>query len=171
MKNIDNNSKNSSFTSSAEDILGKVNKMISQRKTNDKLSQEEDDVLELLEEVVDFEEKVSLPEMEKVFPNFKKEESIDNEKAATTEEEDGMTKTLVSENTAEATSALINQLKQTAKSKQESEAMKFRSGTTVEDVVIELLKPHLSQWLDQNLPGIVKNAVEKEVKKLIPNEE
>jgi cell pole-organizing protein PopZ len=82
-----------------------------------------------------------------------------------------MTEKLVSENTAETTAALFNQLKHTAKSKQSAENLKFRSGTTVEDVIIELVKPHLREWLDQNLHSIVKATVEKEVKKLIPNEE
>jgi cell pole-organizing protein PopZ len=42
----------------------------------------------------------------------------------------------------------------------------FRSGTTVEDMVMEMLKPMLKDWLDKNLPAIVQNIVEREVKKL-----
>jgi cell pole-organizing protein PopZ len=44
----------------------------------------------------------------------------------------------------------------------------FRHGSTLEDLVIELLKPELSEWLNKNLPTIVKEAVEREIKKLVP---
>jgi len=37
---------------------------------------------------------------------------------------------------------------------------------TLEDVVRELLRPLLQQWLDQNLPGIVQQAVEAEVERI-----
>jgi cell pole-organizing protein PopZ len=47
----------------------------------------------------------------------------------------------------------------------------FRSGLTLEDLVVELLKPELSSWLNQHLPGLVKQIVEKEIKKLIPHDE
>lgn len=42
----------------------------------------------------------------------------------------------------------------------------FRSGTTVEDLVIEALKPMLKDWLDANLPDLVRQLVEKEIRKL-----
>ena len=37
---------------------------------------------------------------------------------------------------------------------------------TLEDVVRELLRPLLQQWLDDNLPGIVQQAVEAEVERI-----
>ena len=37
---------------------------------------------------------------------------------------------------------------------------------TLEDVVRELLRPLLQQWLDANLPGIVQQAVETEVERI-----
>ncbi len=46
----------------------------------------------------------------------------------------------------------------------------YRTGNTLEDLTIEALKPLLSEWLNQNLPVIVKQVVEKEVKKLLPKE-
>jgi cell pole-organizing protein PopZ len=46
------------------------------------------------------------------------------------------------------------------------ESASFRSGTTVEDLVVESLKPMLKAWLDANLPGIVEKLVEKEVRRL-----
>jgi cell pole-organizing protein PopZ len=41
-----------------------------------------------------------------------------------------------------------------------------RSERTLEDVVRELLRPMLQQWLDDNLPGIVQQAVEAEVDRI-----
>ena len=58
-----------------------------------------------------------------------------------------------------------------ATTKNHDENINFRSGATLEDLVIELLKPELSEWLNRNLPNIVKSIVEKEVKKLIPQDE
>ena len=42
----------------------------------------------------------------------------------------------------------------------------FRSGTTVEDLVLEALRPMLKQWLDTNLPAVVERLVEREVRKI-----
>jgi len=39
-------------------------------------------------------------------------------------------------------------------------------GRTLEDVVRELLKPLLQQWLDDNLPSIVQRAVDAEVSRI-----
>lgn len=39
-------------------------------------------------------------------------------------------------------------------------------GRTLEDVVRELLKPLLQQWLDDNLPAIVQRAVDAEVTRI-----
>jgi cell pole-organizing protein PopZ len=42
----------------------------------------------------------------------------------------------------------------------------FRSGATVEDLVLEALKPMLKEWLDGNLPTLVSTLVEKEIRRL-----
>lgn len=39
-------------------------------------------------------------------------------------------------------------------------------GRTLEDVVRELLRPMLQQWLDESLPGIVQRAVDSEVSRI-----
>lgn len=39
-------------------------------------------------------------------------------------------------------------------------------GKTIEEMVVDLMRPMLKDWLDQNLPGIVERVVEQEVKKL-----
>ncbi|HEX3364461.1 DUF2497 domain-containing protein [Phenylobacterium sp.] len=41
-----------------------------------------------------------------------------------------------------------------------------RSDRTLEDVVREMLRPLLQQWLDDNLPNIVQQAVETEVERI-----
>ena len=42
----------------------------------------------------------------------------------------------------------------------------FRSGVTVEDLVVESLKPMLQEWLDGNLPSLVRSLVEREIRRL-----
>ena len=37
---------------------------------------------------------------------------------------------------------------------------------TVDDLLVDLLRPMLKDWLDQNLAGVVERVVEQEVKKL-----
>ncbi|PIB92688.1 DUF2497 domain-containing protein [Caulobacter sp. FWC2] len=41
-----------------------------------------------------------------------------------------------------------------------------KDGRTLEDVVRELLRPLLKEWLDQNLPRIVETKVEEEVQRI-----
>lgn len=45
-------------------------------------------------------------------------------------------------------------------------SMPFRAGGTVEDLVMEALRPMLKDWLNNNLPGIVEQLVEREIKKI-----
>jgi cell pole-organizing protein PopZ len=40
------------------------------------------------------------------------------------------------------------------------------AGRSVEELVIELLRPQLKEWLDQNLAPLVERVVEQEIKKL-----
>ena len=44
--------------------------------------------------------------------------------------------------------------------------LNFISGSTVEGMVAEMLKPLLKNWLDANLPGIVERAVKAEVERI-----
>jgi len=68
----------------------------------------------------------------------------------------------------ESTKVLKNLLKTVDKPSTDSIA--FRNSSTLEDLVIETMKPYLSEWLDHNLPKIVKRIVEREVRKLIPKD-
>lgn len=40
------------------------------------------------------------------------------------------------------------------------------SGKTIEEYVLELLRPMLREWLDENLPSLVERLVEKEIARL-----
>ncbi|MBS0235751.1 MAG: DUF2497 domain-containing protein [Proteobacteria bacterium] len=40
----------------------------------------------------------------------------------------------------------------------------------LEELVMEILKPQLGQWLNKHLPQIVQSVVEREIKKLIPDD-
>jgi cell pole-organizing protein PopZ len=39
-------------------------------------------------------------------------------------------------------------------------------GRTLEDMVIELMRPMLKNWLDQNLPAVVDRLVQKEIERI-----
>lgn len=69
-----------------------------------------------------------------------------------------MVDNLVSEHTASAAASAFGQL---------SAAIAMpRGDRTLEDVVRELLRPLLQQWLDDNLPAIVQQSVEAEVERI-----
>lgn len=77
---------------------------------------------------------------------------------------------LLSAEAARATADAFNRLKAAepeATAPVISSAMPpFRSGATMEDMVADMLRPLLKQWLDTNLPAIVQQIVEREVRKL-----
>ena len=65
---------------------------------------------------------------------------------------------LISESTAQSALSHFGQLSNGSKLPAE--------GRSIEDLVVELLQPMLKQWLDQNLAGIVEDAVRSEVERL-----
>lgn len=79
---------------------------------------------------------------------------------------------LLSDDTRKTSSAALKSLSEATKKPVQASvvaptpALEFRSGQTVEDLVVEALRPMLKDWLDQNLTGIVEKLVEKEIKKL-----
>ena len=74
------------------------------------------------------------------------------------------TTTLLSQEVAEETSNILKRFKKEVAKPED--AWKFNSGKTVEELVLELLKPHVSEWLNANLPAMVKRMVEKEMQKI-----
>lgn len=49
-----------------------------------------------------------------------------------------------------------------------SGATKSLVGRTVEELMIDMLRPEISKWLNANLPSIVHKLVEKEIRRLVP---
>lgn len=83
--------------------------------------------------------------------------------------EPGAEDSLVSDATAAATIEALQAIKAAGVEKAipAIESQAFRSGVTVEDLVVEALRPMLKEWLDGNLPTIVEHIVQKEVRKLV----
>ena len=83
--------------------------------------------------------------------------------------------TIISGESANAAKASISELTGHLKG-QGREANKvepgapFRNGETVEDLVAEMLKPMMKDWLDKNLAKLVNEIVQKEIQKLIPRD-
>lgn len=49
------------------------------------------------------------------------------------------------------------------------EATSLRPGSRLEELMIDLLKPHLAEWINDHLPRIVERIIEKEIKQLVSN--
>jgi cell pole-organizing protein PopZ len=61
----------------------------------------------------------------------------------------------------------LNQISDNAAARYEPiPSMPLRSGITVEDLVIEALRPMLRSWLDANLPQVVERLVDREVRRI-----
>lgn len=76
---------------------------------------------------------------------------------------------LLSDETVKTSTAALRSLANAAPATRQEihrDSPSFRSGVTVEDLVMEALKPMLKSWLDQNLPSLVTQLVEKEIRKL-----
>lgn len=68
---------------------------------------------------------------------------------------------LLSDTTANATAAVMSQLARHTAITEEG-----HDGITVENIVRELLKPMLRNWLDMNLPSMVEKMVARELDRL-----
>lgn len=71
------------------------------------------------------------------------------------------TESLVSATAAAATAAVMSKLASRTAINQVG-----HDGITIEDVVRELLRPMLQGWLDENLPTLVQNMVERELDRI-----
>jgi uncharacterized protein len=133
---------------SVEEILKSIKGVINERKhLNHTISHDEDveDVLELTEIMTD------------------KEEGLDG-----SDDEDSNTEEpLISPKFASETSDILKNFAHTIKDKQLDASAPTKNA--LEELIIEMLKPELRQWLNANLPTLVKQLVECEIKKLIPN--
>ncbi len=75
---------------------------------------------------------------------------------------------LVSESTAAAAINSLRSVRDTAHRAAEHRphGLTFRTGTTVEDLVIEALRPMLKDWLDTHLPHTVERIVQREIQRI-----
>lgn len=73
---------------------------------------------------------------------------------------------LLSQETATAAAAAFKKAMPMDTPIRTTPSMQMRNGSTVEDLVMEALRPMLKVWLDANLPTIVEKLVEREVRKL-----
>ena len=129
-----------------EDVLGNIDAALDEPAVEEPEPVEEAPVAE--EAMAELDEEPEVPMAEPV--------------AEITEVDDS---TLISEDTAVATTALFHEVKQ-ASAATHDHGPATRSGTTLEDLMIEAMRPMLKEWLDEHLPSTVERIVEKEVKKL-----
>jgi cell pole-organizing protein PopZ len=127
---------------SVEDILKSIRGIIDKR---DDKNDKEDDILELTDMVDSPDENVP----------FDLNEEIEEEN-------------LISGKLASETSSALKQFAEKAKSAVKE--YKKSKIPTLDELVIDILRPQLKQWLDDNLPSLVKELVEKEIKNLVPKE-
>ncbi|MCI5048989.1 MAG: DUF2497 domain-containing protein [Rickettsiales bacterium] len=124
---------------------------------------EEEDILELTDLIED--EPQEVPEMEEISA-AEPEPEPEPEPAAEPEPVDPLAD-ILSDEAAAASSSAMDKLKNVPSTpRPRTESPSFRSGTTVEDLVIEALRPMLKEWLDANLPGMVEDMVEREIRRI-----
>lgn len=77
---------------------------------------------------------------------------------------------IISNEVAEVSATALQTLKEKAeeppKPRPQVESPSFRSGSTVEDLVLEALRPMLKEWLDANLPAMVEDLVAREIRRI-----
>lgn len=74
---------------------------------------------------------------------------------------------LISTKSAEEVGDILKNFTDTIKDKKLDH--NISSKNALEELVVEMLKPELKAWLDKNLPVLVKELVEIEIKKLVQN--
>lgn len=78
-----------------------------------------------------------------------------------------MTKRIVSDSTLAASVATLSQVASLAAAGRQQELALGNAGRTLEDMVRELLRPHLKEWLDAHLPKLVERLVREEIGRLV----
>ncbi|WP_342270640.1 DUF2497 domain-containing protein [Rickettsia endosymbiont of Orchestes rusci] len=130
---------------SVEEILKSIKGVINERKHLNHTTSNDEDILELTEVMSDKEEGL--------------EDSDDQDSNAE--------EPLISPKFASETSDILKNFAHTIKDKQLDTSAPTKNA--LEELIIEMLKPELRQWLNENLPSLVKQLVECEIKKLIPS--
>ena len=73
--------------------------------------------------------------------------------------EDDTIRTIIDESAADAASAAFSSLSQSVR-------VSDAPGRSLEDIVVEMLRPMVKEWLDANLPAVVEEKVEEEVRRV-----
>lgn len=132
---------------SIEEILKSIKGMIDNRSG----TQSNDDILELTNIA------------------WNEEDKLEEDNTHSQLAEELLQASLISDKSAAETTKIFQRFSKTAR---EINANASNSkGKTLEDLIIEMIRPQLSQWLDKNLPLLVKQLVEKEIQKLLPNDQ
>ena len=73
---------------------------------------------------------------------------------------------LVSRATAAASTAAFAAMHSRVRDRRSGDVYLGDGAITLEEIVKELLRPQLQQWLDENLPGLVERLVREEIERL-----
>ncbi len=129
---------------------------------------EEVDVLQDIDQALevaapDIEEEVVIAEAPVI------EEVSHSEEVVESEVPRHKSETLLTNDKAQASTRALQKLLHNVP-KPDIDSPAFRNGITIEDLVVEAIKPMLSEWLNEHLPVIVNEMVEREIRKLLPRE-
>ncbi|MEZ5691612.1 MAG: DUF2497 domain-containing protein [Rickettsiales bacterium] len=137
---------------------------------NDNKEDSSVDVLDNIDEALKPEEKIEgKEEKTEEAPVVQEEVKAEEAVADSTEEpkQEATDDSLISKETENTASAALSKLKKPDKpAAPHVPSPAFRSGKTVEDMVEEMLRPMMKEWLDDNLPEIVERLVAKEIARL-----
>jgi cell pole-organizing protein PopZ len=157
---------------SMEEILASIRKIISEDGATVETVDTADDILELTEEVqsepvADASEEPRIPvvEMEDTPPP---PPPLPREPEVAPANLD-LGDSLISQATAEASASALGDLASMMKNGSSHSISSFPigdGGRTLESMVLELIKPYLKGWLDENLPTLVERIVQKEIQKI-----
>ena len=95
----------------------------------------------------------------------KKKESEDN--PVKMQHSDNQADFSISKESAESTANEIKHLIDQIHSSRKHSGLPIENSITIEEMVMSMIKPELSKWLNINLPRLVKEVVEKEIKNII----
>ena len=74
---------------------------------------------------------------------------------------------VISKEVFNETRDMINQFKDKVSLNTDSEGNNISSSGNLEDFMYNMMRPMLKEWLDKNLPKLVKTIVQKEIKKIL----
>jgi len=136
-----------------------------------------EDILESIRNVINGKPRVGDPQEdadELHLVNIKEEKTEDeaDEADELPPEEDNYDNVILSSETSNRTKAILEDFVETALSLGHNITHTTQEATntkSIESFLENMLRPQLKEWLDENLPVVVKQAVTDEIKKLVAN--